>query len=148
VSAELFALMERVHGHLALLAVALLMHPVVTLYRRRGATLWAVRSADLAAVAMTVTFMLGWLIYPPYRSWVKPGLLESAAVVAMRFETKEHLAFFCWVLAVSGAAALRLGGAEQGARRLAWMLLLCAWICGTTAGALGIWVAGAAHPAW
>lgn len=146
--AALFGLMERVHGHLGLLAVALLLHPVITLRKRRLLTTWMVRSADLAALLLATSFALGWWIYPTYRTRVKPGLLADALPVAMRFESKEHLAFLALALAVGGAVTLRRAGAEPEGRRLAWVLLLGAFVCAATTGALGVFVASIAQPGW
>jgi hypothetical protein len=144
VSGGLFALLERLHGHLGVLALALLLHPVITL-RRRGLTLWGRRTADLAAAMLAATFAGGWWLYPSYRESVKPALLADLPGIALRFESKEHLALFAAVLAIAGAAALRGKGP---ALRLAWWLLLSGWVCGVLAAALGVVVAAYGAPAW
>ncbi len=146
--AALFGLLERVHGHLAVLALALLLHPVITLRSRRLLTRWGVRSAELAALLLSASFALGWWIYPTYRGSVKPSLLADAPRVAASFETKEHLAFCAAALAIGGAVALRRAGATPEGRRAAWVLLLGAWLCGVTTAGLGIFVASIAQPGW
>lgn len=145
-SAALFALVERLHGHLALLSLALLLHPVVTMKYRRRLTPWARRSAALATAMLAVTFATGWGLYPHYRSHIKPGLLERLPPVAMRFETKEHLSVLALALAVGGALALWY--ATDRSRELAWRLLLLGWICGAATAGLGVFVASLAHPGW
>ncbi len=147
-SAALFGLLERVHGHLAVLAVALLLHPVITLTTRRLLTRWTVRSAELGALLLGASFGLGWFIYPDYRGLVKPTLLSEAPRVAAAFETKEHLAFCAASLALAGAVALRRAGRTPQGRTVARSLLLAAFLCAATTGALGIFVASIAQPGW
>jgi len=148
VSALLFGLLERVHGHLALLSLALLLHPVITLQTRRVLTAWTVRSAWIAALMLSTSFALGWWIYPTYRTHVKGGLLADAPRVAAAFETKEHLAFCAASLAVAGALTLLRAGSHDASRRAARALLLGAWICGALTGVLGVFVASVAQPGW
>ncbi len=145
-SGAVFALLERLHGHLGVLALALLLHPVISLRRRGALTVWGRRSAELGAGLLTLTFAAGWALYPTYRGSVKPGLLRDLPSVALRFESKEHLAFFAVALALGGALALR--GRSANARRLAWWLLLMGWICGALTAALGLGVAGLGTPAF
>lgn len=145
-SGTLFALLERVHGHLALLGLAVLMHPVITLRTRRGLSWRMQLSADLGAVLLLVPFALGAWIYPTYRRDVKPSLWVEHHDAALLFETKEHLAAMAVALAVGGALALRSGGKQPAARQVAWTLLLLGWLCGAGAGFIGLQVAAAAHP--
>ena len=144
----LFALFERIHGHLAVLALALLLHPVLTLRRRPLLARWTVLTAEIGAAMLTAAFALGWWLYPTYRVQVKPSLLAGAHSVAMAFETKEHLAFCAVALAVGGAVALRTSGASPAGRRAAWHLLVAAWLCGAVTGVLGVFVASIAQPGW
>jgi hypothetical protein len=148
IGAALFGLLERVHGHLGVLGLAMLLHPVITLRRRPRLTPWTVRTAEIGAGLLAATFALGWWIYPAYRSGVKPGLLRDAPSVAMRFESKEHLAFCAAALAIAGAVALRRAGTTPSGRRVAWALLLAAWVCGVLTAGLGIFVASIAQPGW
>lgn len=148
IGAALFGLVERLHGHLGVLGLAMLLHPVITLPRRPRLTPWTVRTAEIAAAMLTATFALGWWIYPAYRADVKPSLLRDAPFVALRFESKEHLAFCAAALAVGGAIALRRVGGTRDGRRLAWALLLSAWVCGVLTAGLGIFVASIAQPGW
>ena len=133
----LFPLLERVHGHLAVLGLAVLLHPVVTLRTRRGSGRWTQLSADLGALMLALPAALGIAIYPTYRASVKPDLLLHAPNVAAAFETKEHLGAMAVALAVSGALVLR----HPPSREAAWSLLLAAWLCGLGAGLIGIGVA-------
>ena len=147
-SPEVYGLLERVHGHLAVLALALLLHPVITLRTRTGLARWTVRSAWMAAGLLLVPFALGWWLYPTYREQVKPGLRADLPSLMVGFELKEHLAFYAMALAVGGAAALHWGGRHPAGRSAAWWLLASAWVCGLGAGLLGVWVAGGAQPGW
>lgn len=134
-----------VHGHLAWLALVLLIHPLVSLKRRTGLP-WGTRiSAYLAASLLSVPFGLGLFLYPTYRASVKPGLWERSPQTVFRFESKEHLAFFAVVLATSGALVLHRSGGVASGRRLAWWLLASALGCGVVAGSLGVAVRVGAH---
>ena len=139
---EGFALLERIHGHIAVLSLAVLLHPVLTL-GRRTLTRGARYSLALAAILVTATFSIGWVIYPSYRVAVKPGLIDHHRGLALAFETKEHLAMFCLVLTWGGVVA-----AWSGAHRPARACLSVAWLCGVAVAAIGITVAATAHPGW
>lgn len=145
---SLFALLERAHGHLGWLGLAVLLHPVLTLGRRGAVTRGMRWSAGLAAALIAAPYALGWAIYPTYRAHIKPGLVRETVSVALAFETKEHLALFTLALTLSGVAALWAGGRSPEGRRAARVLLTAAWLCGVAVGALGIFVASVAHPAW
>lgn len=144
----LYAVLERVHGHLALLGLAVLLHPVVALGRARRVTWRMQLTADLGAALLVVPFLVGNVIYPTYRSGVKPELLAHAPAAASAFETKEHLAVFAVSLAVAGALTLRMAGQLENGRRAGRSLCAAAWVCGVLTGVLGIWVSGHAHPGW
>ncbi|MCO4744943.1 MAG: hypothetical protein KC912_09145 [Proteobacteria bacterium] len=148
-SAEvLYALLERLHGHLGWLGLAVLLHPVITLGKGRGVSRRMQLSADLAALLMAAPFALGAVIYPTYRSGVKPELVAQAPAVAAVFETKEHLAVFAVALAISGALVLRGAGKSAAGRRAARSMLAGAFVCAVMTGLAGLWVASHAHPAW
>ncbi|MCB9742673.1 MAG: hypothetical protein H6740_08740 [Alphaproteobacteria bacterium] len=147
-SPTLFALAERLHGHLGLLGLAVLLHPVITLRRRRGLTRGARLSALLAALLIALPFASGWAIYPSYRAHVKPGLVREAQSWAWAFETKEHLAFFTLALTLGGVAVMLGRGQTPEGRRLASALLSLAWGCGLCVGILGVLVAAVTAPAW
>lgn len=147
-SPELYALLERLHGHLALLGLAVLLHPVITLGRRGRPTRGQRWSVGLAALLLTLPALGGAWLYPTYRAEVKPRLLRDELELARAFESKEHLAFAAVVLTLAGAAALFAAGEEAEGRRLARLLLGLGWCCGLLVGLLGIFVASGAHPAW
>jgi hypothetical protein len=144
----LFALLERVHGHLALLGLALLLHPIVSLMRRKGVPWWTQATADLAALLLAAPFGLGWWIYSDYRAHVKGGLYATKSPALPAFETKEHLAVFAMALAIAGTLTLRLAGKDPGGRRTALALLLSAWCCGVVTGVIGMWVSAVTTHAW
>lgn len=104
-----------------MLAVALLIHPAVSLGRvrpgapvRRGLA-W---SAGLGVGGLVATFIGGWLLYPSWRSADKRVLLAEAPLAARLFETKEHLAY-CALACALGAALALLGPRSAAGLRLA-----------------------------
>lgn len=139
-----FALLERVHGHLALLGLAALLHPVLLLRRGRSPAL----TAGLAAGLLGLATLGGWALYGSYRRQIKPELLLRREVVALAFEAKEHLAFLCIVLTVTGLAALRWAPGLPVTRRFAGASLATAWLLGFAAAILGLLVSASAAPAW
>lgn len=147
-SPGLYALLERLHGHVGVLGLAVLLHPVLTLRWRRGLSRGQRWSVGLAAALIAAPFASGWWLYPTYRAHVKPGLVRDATQLAWAFERKEHLAFFTLALTLGGAAALLADGRSPEGRRLAHVLLTLAWLCGASTAALGVLVASAAAPAW
>ena len=118
-SPELFALLERIHGHLAVLGLALLLHPVITLRTRRGLNWRTHLTAELGAALLAIPFAIGWAIYPAYRTHVKPSLFAAESPAFHAFETKEHLAAMAVFLAVGGAVALRAAGKTPAGRSAA-----------------------------
>ena len=140
-SPSFFALVERIHGHLAVLGLAVLLHPVITLRRAKPPSRWTQLTADLGAGLLVFPFFIGWPIYPSYRQHIKPTLWFEQPEVALRFESKEHLAALATALAVSGALTLRAGKASQALVKIAHALLLTAWGCGVVTALLGIHVA-------
>jgi hypothetical protein len=143
-----FALLERVHGHLALLGLAVLVHPLLSLGHRQGLR----RGTFLTVVAglglLVPAFALGLGLYPTWRTQVKPLLVDRAPWVAQAFELKEHLAWFALILAVSGLGVLVSAGRLGQARGLARILLGGALVCGLCTAGLGLWIGGMAWPAW
>lgn len=144
----LYALLERLHGHLGWLGLAVLLHPVVALGRVQKVTWRMQLTADLGAALLLAPFFLGAVIYPTYRSGVKPGLRLTDPAVAIAFESKEHLAVFAVALALAGALTLRGAGGSAAGRRAGRALCAAAWLCGAVTGILGVWVASHAHPGW
>ena len=146
--AHLFGFLERVHGHLAVLGLVVLIHPVISLRRpghlRRG-TWWTV---GVGVALLVPAAALGLGLYPSWRAQVKPELVQHALGVALAFEVKEHLAWFSVVCAAAGLGVLLTSGSLSGGRSLARWLLGAAVSCGAIAAGLGIWIAGAAWPAW
>lgn len=132
-----FALWERIHGHLGLLAVILLVHPMILLFR--GHTSRARRVAAPALVCLALSFGLGLWIYPHFREEVKPFMAVRAPAALYWFGVKEHLAWLCVCLAVGGAALLRAGVPETLV--LAKVFLSLAALLGLWVAVLGVWVA-------
>ncbi len=102
--------LEHVHGHLAWLSVAALLHPALLLSRpNRRAPL----AASLATGLVLVTASLGALVYSPYRDRIKQHIFLDAPRIGWLFERKEHLAVgavaFALVGLVAHLSAPRLG---------------------------------------
>jgi hypothetical protein len=140
-----YTLWTSVHGLLAALAWAALLHPVVFLRRAPRASLPAQRTAVAGAALVVVVFALGSWVYPTYRGEVKPALVHTDAPAWVWFERKEHLAVLAVGAAIAGAAWV-VGMPE----RPAWgrRLLLLAWLLVSAVGALGLGVGAAVHPGW
>lgn len=137
-----YRLIESLHGHVGILALALLIHPAILLWR--GAPLsrggrWAV---GLSGLMTTLAFGIGVGIYGAYRSLVKPGLFTADASAGWLFETKEHLGYVAVTLAI-GATLLALLAPPKAAelRRAAARLYVAATIATLLTAALGTWVA-------
>jgi hypothetical protein len=148
VSPHAYAWLVELHGHVAVLGLAVLLHPVITLRRRGKATPYVMLTAELGALLLAAPAALGWALYPAYRARVKPPLWLGDPQAVLRFESKEHLAAMAVVLAVAGAITLRAAGRRPVGREAAWSLLAVGWTLGVLAAALGVFVTGAAHPGW
>jgi hypothetical protein len=140
----LLRLLERIHGHLAWLSVAALLHPAILLRNpRKRARL----SAALAALLTVLTAALGALIYPDYREQIRQHLFRDAPRIGWMFERKEHLAVGATGLALAGAIAhLSLPLFEPGPVRttvaqLAYRAFVAAFVLALTVAVLGVSVA-------
>ncbi|MCB9526060.1 MAG: hypothetical protein H6702_22175 [Myxococcales bacterium] len=136
-------LWQTIHGHLALLGLALCLHPVLGLRRRKRPSRGVLWSGALATATTVAVSALGWFIYPAYRQHLRRPLYAADVRLGLAFEIKEHLAFFALLLAVAGGALLWQARGPHGARlrrpiMAAYGLaaLLTAVVC-----ALGIWLA-------
>lgn len=139
-------LLQKVHGHLGVLAVALALHPVVSLRRGTRPSARSRLSGYTAAALMLLANAAGWLVYPAYREEVKGRLFEVSVTYGRLFETKEHLAFYALCLALSGAVLMWAGDVKHGAalRRPARITWALCFVCALAAGALGVVTASAA----
>jgi hypothetical protein len=105
--------LEHFHGHVGWLAAAALVHPAILLRRPgRRATL----SASLATGAVTVTGLLGALLYPEYRARLRAPLFAQSPAIGWLFERKEHLAVgvlgFAWIGCIAHLSAPSFGDAS------------------------------------
>jgi hypothetical protein len=101
-SVLLLRVLERIHGHLAWLSVAALLHPAVLLANPKRRARLAVTLTTLGLVA---TAVLGVNIYPEYRDRLKQHVFIEAPRLGWMFERKEHLAVGALGLAVAGCIA-------------------------------------------
>ena len=141
---DLVTLARTLHGHVGLLAAIALLHPALTLRPGplRPGTKWSV---VLAAALTTGSVGAGFALYGRYRLLDKPLLLEHATRAAGLFETKEHLAFYTWVLAGAGCA-LVFAASDPASRRLARFAFGAAAALALTVGAIGSFVASVPLP--
>jgi len=96
-------LLEKLHGHIGLMAFALCLHPWFSLRQRNRPTRGTRIGGYLASAFVALCSVLGWIVYPSYRTDVKPELYRLSARVGDLFEFKEHLAWYALCLALTGA---------------------------------------------
>ncbi len=99
---------------------------------RRG--LWG------AALLTLVTFVVGSLLYPAYRSELKPDLLVQAPMLASLFESKEHLAAMTLCLVLGSAGVQTSAGQLPEGRRASRALLALGWLLYSVVAGLGVLV--------
>lgn len=135
-------LLERIHGHAGVLALAILVHPAILLWRGRPLSRggrWAI-GASMGLVALA--FALGIAIYEDYRALVKADLFRASVEAGMRFETKEHLAWAVLSATLgAGATALLAPPDAVQLRRIAARIFLGAAILCAAVVVLGVHVA-------
>jgi len=147
-----YTAVTHIHGQLAALSLAVLLHPVLWLRPGRSRSPRIRWTSRLGVGGLLATYALGWWAYPTYRSEVKPALVFADGGVspdiwvALRFETKEHLAVLALSLALAGLAVLELGGPGEAARRTGRVLLGCAVALGALVAGLGMVVGAFSHP--
>lgn len=136
----LLRLLETIHGHLGILAVAALLHPAV-LMRKGLPPSFRTRLAIAAAVLLTVlAFGLGLYLYGDYRALVKRDLFRVDPQAGYLFETKEHLAYTTLAFALGGSVLGWLGR-DTRTRKLAAVFFGCAAMMCVLVAALGTYVA-------
>lgn len=96
-------LLTNIHGHIAMMAVALCLHPVLTLRKARTPGPRVRLSAYLATAFMFATVAIGWIVYPEYRRAVRQGLYIASRPMGLAFEVKEHIGTFALALVLAGA---------------------------------------------
>lgn len=135
-------LLESLHGHLAVLAVAALVHPAITLRRGRPLPFRTKLSVGFATLFSALAFGSGAFIYGDYRRLVKRPLFHDDATAGLFFETKEHLAFFVLCLALGGAVvAFAAPRDAEEQRRLGGHLYAAAAVLGLVTLGLGTFIA-------
>jgi heme A synthase len=139
----LWRILESVHGHLAVLAAAALIHPAILLRRGKPLSRGMKWSVALSALAVVAAFSTGIVLYKPYIANVRIGLFLRSVRAGMSFESKEHLAFA--VIALVAGAAVCAWVAPRDARGLrraaAVAFAVGAALCIVTV-ALGTYVTG------
>ncbi len=135
-------LLEAIHGHVGVLAMAALFHPALLLWSGRPLS----RNGKLALAAsvllVSVAFALGLLIYPAYREEVKPELFVASERAGLLFETKEHLAWIALAGALgAGVAGLVAPARAARARQVAARVFLGAAVACALTVLLGTWIA-------
>ena len=136
---DLSRLLAHLHGHLGILAVALLLHPVVALRREvpRGRVLYSVVPALVITSAAAI---LGMTSYADYRAEVQVAMYRTARPLAIMFERKEHFGFAATAFVWCGGLLL-VAGRENSHRRAARIAFSVAFGFAALAGVIGIWAA-------
>lgn len=142
-SLDTLRLVERIHGHLGWLAVALLVHPAIVLRNPRRRAHLAVA---LSTGAVTLGAAIGAWLYVDYRAQLRRGIFLEAPSLGLMFERKEHLAFAAVLLAWAGCAAYF--GAPRAApelnamlRKTAFRAFVASATLAMVVAVLGTWVA-------
>jgi len=138
-----FLLLEKLHGHIGLMAFALCLHPWFALRRAKRPNRAARVSGYLASLFVALCSVLGWVVYPAYRSDVKPELYRVSAFVGDLFEVKEHLAWYALCFAVAGAALMWMARDRTGValRRPILVTYTITALLTLAVGAIGMYLA-------
>jgi hypothetical protein len=140
----LLRVLERVHGHLAWLAVVALLHPAILL---RNPSRRARLAVAVTTLLVVMTSLLGFCIYPEYRSRIKRDIFIEAPRLGWLFERKEHLAVGALTFALVGCAAhLSLpvfteGDTRRTVARLAHRAFVVAFALAAVVAVFGVAVA-------
>lgn len=135
-------LLEAIHGHVGVLAMAALLHPPLLLWSGKPLSRNARISLAASLALVALAFALGLWIYPEYREQVKPELFRSHVREGLLFETKEHLAWIALVTATgAGLAGLVAPPRAAQVRRIAARVFLGAALACVLTVALGTWIA-------
>jgi hypothetical protein len=134
---------EHIHGHIAWLAVAALVHPAILLRHTRRRAHMAV---GFAVALVTCASALGIALYPAYRAALRQPIFARSATVGYLFERKEHLAFGVLILSWTGAvtyaaAAFAEVAVREPLRRAAHWAFTAAAVLAAVTAALGTAVA-------
>lgn len=109
-------LLQKVHGFIAVLGIALAFHPWFALRRSRGIPRRTKIACLLASAFLVVTNVMGWIIYPAYRRELKADIYLHDYFWGDLFEVKEHWGFYALMLAVGGAVLVVCAGRENAAQ--------------------------------
>ncbi len=135
-------LFEHIHGHLGWLSTLALFHPAILL---RSAHRRALLAAAIATSLVTLTGLMGALLYPAYRSLLKPGIFRTSPAFGNAFERKEHLAMavvaLAWVGLIAHFAECRQRGSATGRTRVAFVAYSGAAVLAAASAGLGLAVA-------
>lgn len=138
-------ILESVHGHVAILACAALVHPAILLRRGRPLSRGARLSVILTGIVTAIAFALGLALYDDYRATVRRTLFERAPEVGNLFETKEHLAWAVLCLTLGATTAALLAPREsKRVRQSAAVAYAAAAVLAIVVASLGTYVASVA----
>lgn len=148
----IWLILEKIHGHLALLGIAACLHPPIVLRKARRPN-WATRMSGYAgSFLLSVSIACGWFIYPEYRLQIRQHLYATNRALAVSFEVKEHVGTFALFLVIAGAGLLFLSNRPGGAhlRKATGAAYFFAVLLATISATLGVAIAsysGFAYPA-
>jgi hypothetical protein len=131
-------LLAAVHGQLAVLGLAALLHPVVSLRAHQRASRGQ-RAAVLGALLLTgLALATGYWRYDAWRRVERARLVHEDLDFVLLFERKEHLSFVAAALLVAGSA-LVLPPGDGRHHQAARACLGAALILGLYAAVIGNW---------
>lgn len=135
--------LQGMHGHVAILGVALAFHPVFALRRARRPARRTRVAGYLATAFIAATNVAGWVIYPAYRHEIKRQLYAANTWWGRLFEIKEHLGWYVLALALAGGVLMSLSNGPQGdiLRRPIRVLYTAAGVLGLVVGGIGTYLA-------
>lgn len=143
--------LQKIHGHIGLLGIALAFHPVLALRPNRGISSRTRLAGWLATFFAVLMNGLGWWIYPAYREEIKRDFYLANRLYGDAFEVKEHLAYHSLLLALAGGILISIARGPE-ARHYIQAIRACygaSAILALVVGGLGIWlssVKGFAYP--
>jgi hypothetical protein len=139
----MWLILEKIHGHLAVLGLVACLHAPIALRHARRPR-WATRISGYAGSALlALSTSVGWFIYPEYRAQIRQHLYASNPTLGRAFEIKEHLGTYALFLVLVGAALLWLSDRPGGAklRTATQRVYLLAVAFALVSAVFGVWIA-------
>ncbi|MCA9601472.1 MAG: hypothetical protein R3A78_09815 [Polyangiales bacterium] len=134
-------LLTSIHGHVGVLAIALLFHPAIVLWRGAPLTRASKVAVALSAGFAFAAFACGVALYSDYRTLVRGTLFLESRTAGLLFETKEHAGFMALAMVLGAAATAFLAPRNRPEyRRAAARVFAAAGVFALVVGGLGTYV--------